>query len=302
MDFLNGLLAEAAAIQQELLAIFQFLLSVIVTVAQFIYDALVAVADFLVKMAQAVGKFFRYLWDNFFKVIFSKIFTAVQKAHEWLESHLRPIIDFLKKVSAFWDKLYKTYVRPFLIAIQHVRQFLQLLRLLHINIATQLDKVLGQIQNDVQRAVLDIKGTLNATIDLLNIIADPTMLLRRPTMLLSLRRVFHGFIRQVTGLPPAFFLPSPSKSAPKGLGFLPSNFDPANPLQNPPASYYLPFDDGMPSLDFVTPGVPVSDDVVDTGQPLGYFDSSAYTDSVVVRAPKSLDELIREGSAIATSA
>lgn len=301
MDWLSNFLDGSAAVLQEIQAVFSFVLKVLVEVAQFIWNNVVAIAQFLVKMAQAVGKFFRYLWDNFFKLIFSKIFTAVQKAHEWLEDHLRPIIDFLKKVSAFWDKLYKTYVRPFLKAIQHVRQFLQLLRLLHINIATQLDKVLGQIQNDVQRAVLDIKGTLNATIDLLNIIADPTMLLRRPTMLLSLRRVFHGFIRQVTGLPPAFFLPSPSKSAPKGLGFLPANFDPANPLQNPPASYYLPFDDGTPSLDFIEPGVPVSDDVVDTGQPLGYFDNAAYSDIQPHGVVMTLEELIASAGRIAVN-
>lgn len=279
MDFLGGLLGALGSLASEIGQILVYIFNLLVAVAQFIWNGLLIVAQYALDGLKAVGGFFRHLWDNFFKGIFQNIWKGIVKVHDWLETHLRPLINFLKKVQKYIDKIYKTYIRPFIVAIQRIRKVISILRLLHIHIADQLDKILAQVQRDVQGTFLQIRGILNTTIDLLNIVADPTKLLRRPTLILSLRRIWHSYVRQFTGLPPAFFFPSPRSNAPRGLGILPANFDAANPQHNPPASYYLGLEPDVQDFGFLGDGEVIGDGAVDDVTALDFFNADAYGDS-----------------------
>lgn len=263
MGFLDGFLGALGSIASEILQAIVYLFQLLVQVAVFIWNAVVIVANYVVDVFKAIGKFFSHVWEMFFKGVFLKLFHALQSLSQWLEAHLRPVIQFLRRVQAYIDRIYKLYVRPFLLMIQHIRQFLAILRALHIKFAEQLDRVLGTIQRDVNGVFLQIRGTLNLMIDLLNILSDPTMLLRKPTIILSLRRIIPALIRQLTGLPPGMFFASRSVNAPVGLGKIPKNFNPHDPAMNPPASYYLGQDYGVPSFDFLGPGGIIGDTAID---------------------------------------
>lgn len=276
MDFLDGLMGALGGIGSAIEAALIQLFNLIVQVFQFIWNVIGFIADFMLKVFKSIGSFFSHLWTNFFKGIFTKVFSGIQKLTTFLESKLRPIIQFLTTVRKYVDKIYKTYIAPFLKVIQHIRQFLQILKLLHVKFAAELDKALGQLQRDVQGVFTQIRGILNTTIDLLNIIADPSKLLRRPTMVLSIRRTIHALIRQTTGLPPGWYFPSPRPSAPRGTGFLPANFNPDDPNHNPPASYYLGLDTGVPSFDFLGDGETIPDESVDGLPVFDYFDNEAW--------------------------
>lgn len=276
MGFLDGLLGALGSFANEILQVLVFIFNLLVQVLEFIWNVLGIVAQFMLNVFGKIGHFFTHLWDNFFKGILPKLFRGIQSLTTFLESKLRPIIQFLVKARKFIDQIYKAYVAPFLKLIQHIRQFLQILKLLHVKFAVELDKILGQVQRDVQGVFLQIRGILNTTIDLLNIIADPSKLLRKPTMVLSVRRTINALIRQVTGMPPGFYFPSPHKSAPKGLGFLPANFDASNPDHNPPASYYLGLDSGVPSFDFLGEGETIGDEAIDGVPVFDFFDRSAW--------------------------
>lgn len=279
MGFLDGLLGALGSLAQEIGQILIIILNFIVQVFEFIWQVLGFVAEFMLKVFKSIGGFFTHLWTSFFKDIFVKVFSGIQKLTTFLETKLRPIIKFLQMARKYIDKIYKTYIAPFLKVIQHIRQFLQILKLLHVKFAAELDKALAQIQHDVQGVFTQIRGILNTTIDLLNIIADPSKLLRKPTMVLSVRRTINALIRQVTGKPPGWYFPSPRKSAPKGLGFLPANFNPADPDHNPPASYYLGLDSGVPSFDFLGDGETIPDEAIDELSMFDYFDESAWPES-----------------------
>ncbi len=293
MGILDSILGFFGGIGSAVGVVLAQLFNLIVQVFVFLFNFLVLVAQYVVGVFKAVGGFFQHLWDHFFKGIFLKVFHGLQSLSSFLEAHLRPIIKFLQSVQKYIDRIYNMYVRPFILMIQHIRQFLSILRALHINIANKLDAVLGTIQRDVQGVFLTIRATLNATIDLLNLIADPSMLLRRPTLLLSYRRVFNAFIRQVTGLPPGFFFPSPRKSAPKGLGFLPLNFDPANPAHNPPASFYLGLDEGVPSLAGLDPTLPVPNEFVDGTPVMDNFNDDLWVDDGCIDPVNCLNQAAR---------
>jgi hypothetical protein len=279
MGFLDGISEALSSLANELLAIIIYVFNLVVIVFEFIWSIIQVIAGYIVAGFKAAGSFFEHVWNGFFKGIFAKLIDGIGKLTQWLQARLKPIIQFLTQARKYIDKIYKQYFGPILKAIQHVRQFLQILKLLHIKIAAQLDAILGQVQRDINGVFLQIRGILNTAIDLLNIVADPSKLLRKPTMVLSLRRTIHAFIRQVTGMPPGWYFPSPSKSAPRGLGFLPSNFDANNPLHNPPPSYYLSLDSGVPSFDFLGDGETIPDEAADGMLPLGFFDGQAWPDS-----------------------
>lgn len=282
MDIISSILSALGSIASAIEAALVYIFQLLIAVAQFIWNGVLLVANYVLQGLKAVGAFFQHLWDNFFKGIFSKIWDGLVKVHQWLEDHLGPVIKFLKSVQKFIDKIYKTYIRPFIVAIQRIRQVISILRLLHIHIADGLDKILSQVQRDVQNTFFQIRGILNSTIDLLNIVADPTKLLRRPTLILSFRRALHSLIRQITGFPPAYFFPSPSASAPKGVKFLGGDFNPSDPLQNPPPSYYLGLDSGVPDFGFLGDGETIDDSAVDDVAALDFFNADLYDPSPCV--------------------
>jgi hypothetical protein len=276
MGFLDGIIGFLGGAESAILSVLVQLFKLVIAIFQFIWQAILIVVNYLLSAFKAVANFFSHVWSNFFKGIFTHLYNGIVKVTQWLESHLRPIIQFLQKVQKYIDKIYKTYIAPVLKMIQRIRQFLSILRLLHVQWAIKLDAILSKVQTDIQRVFLEIRGILTTAIDLLNIVADPLRLLRKPTLILSLRRTIHALIRSVTGLPPGFFFPSPRKGAPKGLGFLPLNFDARNPDHNPPASYYLGLDYGVPGLDGHDPTVPVPDEFINSMERIDYFDDDAW--------------------------
>lgn len=278
MGFLGGVLGFLGldGIAADLVSLIQFVYSVLVEVANFIWNALVTVANFLLAGLQLIGKFLQTIWDKFFKGIFTKVFDALVKAHDWLEEHLRPIIDFLKKVRAFVDRIYRLYVKPFLDMLQHIRRVLLVLRALHVKFAQELDAKIAGIENQIQSVFLDVRRQLNTLIDTLNLIADPTLLVRKPAYIISARRTFNAMIRVYTGKPPSYFFPSPRPGLPPYLGILPANANLNDPLINPPASFYLAADDGFAGSSFLAGDTPLPDSSVDDLEMLDYFDDDLY--------------------------
>jgi hypothetical protein len=259
-----------------LVSLLQWIWNAIVSIAQFIWSILLQVFQFAWGALKAVANIFRSIWDGFFKRIFLKVLNAITKAHLWLEQKLAPILNFLKKVRALYDHYFKLYVKPFLDVIQKIRRILAVLRFLHIKWAQTLDAELAKIEGKIAQVVLTIRGILNSMIDLVTTIADPMLLIRRPTAVISFRRVFLSLIRVFTGRPPGYFIPSPKKGKAKGLGFLPSNFLPTDTSLNPLASSYLPGDDGLGAFNGFTTTNPPEDTAVDELTMLDYFDDSLY--------------------------
>lgn len=273
-DWLDGL--ASLNIGADIIAFLNYLLQVLVAVFEFLYTLLAAVFNFLWALLVKVGDFFKTLWTGFFKKIFQGFFHAILKVHDWLEAKLGPVIRFLQKMRAYIDRWYRLYIKPILNMIQSVRKFLEILRLFGIKWAAALDARLAQVENDINQVFATVRGIINGFIDILNAIADPMGLLRRPTLILSLRRTFNALVRLHTGLPPAYFFPSPRSTAAVGLGRLPLNFNAADPAMNPPASYYLSQDDGLGSFNGFLAGEVPDDSEIDDADPLDAFDPTLY--------------------------
>jgi hypothetical protein len=274
LNFANDLGGAAAALWQAIV----FLFNLIVLVAQFLLRLILSVYKLLVDVIRKVGTFFHTLWDHFFKKIFGDFFNLVRKLHHWLEVHLGPIIKAIRTYRAYLDRIFRLYIKPFLNLIQHVRQFLGVLRLLGVKWAAALDAKLGKVEADIAGLFLAVRGILTNTLDILNALADPLNLFRRPTAVLSIRRIIPSLVRVTTGLPIGFFLPSPRRGAGVGIGQLPFNFDATDPAMNPPASSYFQGDDGLGAFSGFANGEIPSDGAVDDLSPLDYFDDGLYPD------------------------
>lgn len=269
-DFLGGTVASA------LESFVVWLYQLVVAVFQVLYQLLGIVANFLFGILQSVAKFFDRLWNGFFKQIFTRVWTALKAAQNWLETKLSPVIKFLQHLRQLLLRYYNVYIRPVLQMIQHIRQFLQILKALHIGFAVKLDAFLAQVQARIAQSFATVIAVINTLTDVVNAIMDPTYLLRKPALLISIRRQIPAIIHAVTGRPPGYWFPSPKGGAGSPFAPVPSNFLASNPAMNPPTSHYLSYDDGFDQLPTPDLTFQFADASVDGGRPLDYFDDDLY--------------------------
>jgi hypothetical protein len=274
-----------------IIAWLEWLVSALVAVFIYLYNLLVAVFQFFVGLAKTVGQFFATLWNDFFKGIFQSLWNAIVKVHDWLEGILQPIVNFLKAALKWMNLIFKTYIQPFLKVLSIVRGFLNVLRTFGIKWAGELDAWLGKIQNDIIQAFQKAVGYINAVIGIVNSLADPLGLFRRPTFVMSMRRIFPSFMRGVSGMPLGYFFPQPGKGAPAGMGAPPFPLNLNNTTQNPPPSGYLNDDDGLENFDGWDGTDPLADDSMDSMTGLDYFTSDAWYDNAPDDPVAALDAL-----------
>jgi hypothetical protein len=280
MGWLDSLTAAADQIGQDIVAFLEYLLGLLVALFQYLYNLLVAVFQFFYHLAQIVAHFFITLWEDFFKRIFQAAWAAIVRVHAWLEKILAPIINFLKAARRWFDFIFNTYIKPFLSLLQHIRAFLNVLRSFGIQWAATLDKFLGQVQADITGALLKVQGYLNAIIGIVASLSDPLGLFRRPTFVMSMRRIFPSFVRGMTGMPMGFFFPSQRSGQPAWLAPTVPNFAQNTAANNPPPSGYLGSDDGLGTFGGVDQGTIMPDTAMDDMTPLDYFNDDTYPQTV----------------------
>jgi hypothetical protein len=225
-------------------------------------------------------KFLQTLWQFLVKHIIGGILNALRSLSAWLEEKLAPVIDFLKRVRAAMQSYYETYIRPFMVYLQRVRQFLSILALLHIHIAQRLDTFLTNLQSKIIQSFYTVTAAINTLTNILLALQDPEYLIKHPVLLLSIRRQIPALIHALTGRPPGYWFPSPRGSA--GGPFAPPSFpfNFADPSQNPPTSSYLS-NDGLPAdLSGVVNCYEYTADAVDTVAPLDFFNDDLYPDTL----------------------
>lgn len=277
-DWLDNLLGFGSQLGADIIAFLQWLLDELIAVFEFLYTLVAWVFQFFYTLGKDIGAFFEHIWNDWLKGIVQSIVGAVEKVHAWLESVLGPVIDVIKSIIHYVNWVYATFVKPILNLLSKIRQFLNILAALNISWAKTLDQWIGRIQSDINRAFNTVLGYLNTALGILNALADPLGLFRKPTLVMSIRRIWPSFMRGFTGLPLGYFFPSPKKNAPLGMGPTQFPFDPASAAQNPPPSTYAGYDDGLGDFSGFLDGITPDDTAMDGMSVADYFDPSAYPD------------------------
>src|ERR1700724_1878584 len=152
-DFLNNLGAIFGQVAPIINAIFVELLKILVAIFQFIWNTLVAVVNAIISVFKNVGKFFARSWTDFLKPAIRGLFNNVIKLFDRLHRLLAPLLKWIQKIRKWYD----THILPILLKeiqmIQKVRQFLAVLRILHVKWAQVLDDKLLSVQSKITQSV-----------------------------------------------------------------------------------------------------------------------------------------------------
>lgn len=268
-DFLDG---AAAAIGQAV----AFLFSAMLYLFNLLLSLLSAVVQAIGAILGKIGALLKHLWENFFKGILQSLWQHIRDAVSWLHDHIAKVIDFLHRVHDRLQRYYNMFVLPYLRMIQRIRQWLHILALLHVKIAAELDAKLAAMQQQIVQAFAVVNAAINVAIDLGNAVLDPTYLLRKPALLLSIRRQIPALIHGLTGRPAGYWFPSPRGAS--GGAFSPAA---GSPLFSGGAWSILPSsllgdDAGVGDVTGFAAGLQLQPGAIDQQAPLDYFNDDLY--------------------------
>jgi hypothetical protein len=272
--------------------IIQFVLSLFGAILNWVKAVVLAIIGVL----QAIAGLFVHIWNNFFKGLFRGLLDKLKKSQIWNDLKHGHILQFLHDLRALLDSLFLSYIKPILDLLQHVRQFLLILRVLHVQFAQKLDNLLAQIQGDIAKEFLLIRGAVNNVIDLANILQDPSLLLRKPTLIASLRRILPALSVVLTRRPLGYWFPSPRAHPSPGQAPVPIPSGPGTAPTFPLASSFLGEDDGLAAFPFPQLGFVSTASAVDDIDALDFFIDELYPAPQCADPVKCLIPLLRVSS------
>lgn len=151
----------------------------VVNVSNSLLQVLVQVARALGKVLGAIGA----LLLGLFKPILKVLAKVLEKLIDIYFKHLKPIIDTIQKIRARVMRIYEKYLRPVLLAFQKVHQVLTVLRLFHLKFAAKLDAELQNLEAKIFRPLYQMLGYINNIANMLNLVFDGALVLRRAVIL-----------------------------------------------------------------------------------------------------------------------
>lgn len=199
LNFLDNIGAIIGQIASVINALFIALWNVMLALFQFIWNTLVAVVNAIVTIFKNVGKFFARSWTDYLKPAIRGLFANVIKLFDRLHRLLAPLLKWIQKIRKWYD----THILPILLKeiqmIQKVRQFLAVLRILHVKWAQVLDDKLLSIQGKITKVVETVRGVLNEIINFLAIVSNPLLLFGSLTHSAWVVNFFDTVLRALTG-------------------------------------------------------------------------------------------------------
>jgi hypothetical protein len=198
-DFLDQIGSVFADLSKIINILFAALWNAMRAALQWIWDQLVAFAQFLHGIFLNIGKFFARSWTDYLKPAIRGLFNNVIKLFDRLHRLLAPLLKWIQKIRQWYD----THILPILMKeiqmIQRVRQFLAVLRILHVKWAQVLDDKLASIQGKITRVVETVRGILNEIINFFAIVSNPILLIGSLTHSAWVVNFFDTVLRALTG-------------------------------------------------------------------------------------------------------
>ena len=177
-----------AFIEGEIVAALSFLFNLVVAVANFLLAVDEFIFGFVGEVFRSIKNIWKTIWDNIVKITLVKILSALSKLRKIIATIVGRILCYFQAVRDILDFIFKRFIQPYLIMIQHVRQVLQLFRLLGFKWAKRLDARLAKIENDIVGVWELIRTHVNQVISLVQLVVDPFGILRRNPLLAAVLR------------------------------------------------------------------------------------------------------------------
>lgn len=143
----------------------------------------------IVSVARAIGKalvFLGSLLFNLVRPLINLLGKILEKLADIYFKYLRPIINAIQKIRARILKIYDHYLRPVLLIFQKVHQVLTILKLFHLKFAAKLDAELMKLEAKLTLPMYQLLRYLNLVGNMLNLVFDSTLIMRRAVTLNAL--------------------------------------------------------------------------------------------------------------------
>ncbi len=138
---------------------------------------------------------FVHLWLDYLRLI--------ARLRAWYEKHFKWLIDLRKR----YDEWFRTTIVPILNLLQRIRRVLAIFRIFHLKFAEKLDALIGRLESKIIRNVLVLRQKVNEISTIINLILDPSLVIRNVPLLRSIwtalddivRIFFHTTLRRIFG-------------------------------------------------------------------------------------------------------
>lgn len=165
-----------------ILSLLNYIWQVILSLIGFLNQVLNAIVDQLIAVAKTVaqgivqlGRFFvrvwallRRFWTDILRPMLVKVGKLIEALKHFLERIFKPIIDVITKVRGWLQKIYKDVLRPILDIIDAFRLFLRGLGALGVDWAKELDRKLGELEDQITAPLLTAIRYLNQLASLID--------------------------------------------------------------------------------------------------------------------------------------
>lgn len=182
-----------------------WILAAIETLAVFLYGALIAAIEWLVTGLTWLVKLCISGLEGLYNDVIKPVIDTMQKFLDWVRNLVKPVLDYLHKMRLWYDKFFKKFIQPQLQLIGRLRQFLTILKLFHVHWATVLDSYLAKAQARIFKDFEVIRQRLNSVISWVDLIVDPTGLLRKGVLAPSFGQALGDISQLILGKPLDYF-------------------------------------------------------------------------------------------------
>lgn len=128
------------------------------------------------------------IWKGVIVAAIKKLLDAYSKLRDLLTKIFAPVLRYLHQLRVIYDQYFNRFVKPLLNLLHKVRQFLQIFRLLGFKWAARLDADIARIENKIVAAYSTLRAYLNIATTWIQLIVDPTGILRRNPLFAAIIR------------------------------------------------------------------------------------------------------------------
>lgn len=143
----------------------------------------------IVSVARALGKALVFLGSllwGLVRPLINLLGKILEKLADIYFKYLRPIIQAIQKIRARILKLYEKYFRPILVIFNRIHQVLSILKAFHLKFAAKLDAELLRLEAKLTAPMYQLLHYLNQVANMLNLVFDSTLVMRRAVTLNAL--------------------------------------------------------------------------------------------------------------------
>lgn len=143
----------------------------------------------LVSVARALGKALVFLGSllwGLVRPLINLLGKILEKLADLYFKYLKPIIEAIQKIRLRILKIYERFLRPILLMFQRLHQVLTILKLFHLKFAAKLDAELSRLEAKLIGPMYQLLHYLNLVANMLNLVFDSTLVMRRAVTLNAL--------------------------------------------------------------------------------------------------------------------